>query len=172
MGLFGVDIDFDPFKLVNDSINGIYGLVDGVKAAVMENVNSVYDYLKTIYQEAVTRFDAVMKTVDELGGSLRATITGVIDDAVSSIRALYESLSSGIVNLKEAVRALPDSVRGIVSGLIHDARKALESALSAMQAVIMGGIEPIGKDVKMLVDALTNPDKLGDLLLRALVAVW
>jgi phage-related protein len=172
MALFGVDIEFDPLKMVRDQFDCIFSLVSGVKDSLMSNITSVYDYLKNIYAEAAKQFEGVMGAVEAMGAEIRSVITGAIDGALSSIRSIYDTLSGSVMDIIEAVRNLPGTVRGIVSGLIADARKLIEDALTTMQATLMAVISPMADDVGAILDTLTKPEKFGDLFLKSLVAVW
>lgn len=172
MGLFGVDIEFDPLGMVNDGIASLTSLVSGVRQSIMDNLNGVYDYLKAIYADLVERFDGAITSVEEFATTVKATIESVINDAISTITGLYDSLASTVGDIVVAVENLPDTVRSIVSNLINGATAALNEALAAMQATLLAAIKPITDKVTAIEEALTNPEKFGDLLLKALVAAW
>lgn len=172
MGLFGLEVEFDPLGAVQDTINGLFSTLESLKRWLTESISGVWDYLKNLYAVVAERFDDVIKTVEGLVDRLHEMVNDLIDGAVSTITGMFDTLGEGVTSLIADVGALPGKVRDIVHGLIDGARRTIEETISAAEAALFTAISAVADNVRDIKEALTNPEKFGELLLKGLVAVW
>ncbi|MDD3523848.1 MAG: hypothetical protein PHQ41_04025 [Candidatus Cloacimonetes bacterium] len=165
-------MELDPLQWVRDSINSIYGLIDGVKSRIQSVYSDITASIQNMYQYLLDSFDAAYTAISEMGDNLQAYITETVDSVINAITGIYDTLAAQVSDVISAITGLPETIRGIVTSLIDGLNRALSDLILGAQTAVLGAIEPLSEDVSGMLKVLTGPAEFGKLLMGAIEAAW
>lgn len=165
-------MDLNPLDMLQDGLDYVEDLLGTLKAWVYAQVDAITKSIGSLVQGLKDLAASVVTKISDAVTAVKVWVETRISLAIATAKAEIKKVTDAV---GERVGAIETALKGALTAAkdaVASGVKAMGEAITALETKLTAQIVAVSKSVGDLMDTVTDPEKLLDLLAKTLDAVW